>query len=213
MIKFLSIGLVFLCSLSAGAKYWGLICPDLDSAYKFEVMRNKDWSAAWITSLDNNGQVSNKMEAFFKLEEKAIMLNCIEANGLRGITMGLPSGDLTKTSSVMWQPSNYPFSTGSIYTCYDINGITNEIIQKIEVSDTFKQVLQEAKMSLNLKESPEFFYNLVMVNSTKEKTIFIIEVNWATPEKNCTTRLNVSSDFTEISLQSTDEQMFVCDWN
>jgi len=80
------------------------------------------------------------------------------------------------------------------------------------ITDAFKKFLQEAKMSLNLKESPEFFYNLVMVNSMKEKTIFIIEVNWATPEKNCTTHLNVSSDFTEISLQSTDEQMFVCDW-
>jgi len=38
-----------------------------------------------ITSLDNNGQVTNTMEAFFKLEEKAIMLNYIEANSLNRV--------------------------------------------------------------------------------------------------------------------------------
>lgn len=206
MNKFLSIVLLFLCSLSLNAKYWGIICPDLDSAYKFEVMRNKDWSAAWITSLDKNGGVSNTMEAFFKFEEKSIILNYIEANSLRSISMGLPSGDLTKTIDVIWQASNYPFSADTKYKCYDINGITDDIKQKIENSLAFKSFLQEAKKNLNLEIMTDFFYNLIMIESTQDKTFFIIEVNWATPEKNCTTSFRVSSDFTDISLQ-----FFVCD--
>ena len=214
MIKFLSICVLFIYSLSLAAdNHWSLICLVSNSAYKFEIMDYKDWSAAWIISLDEKGKIANSMEAFFTLTEKTIELNYIEANNLREITIGLPSGSIMKPTLAKWLASKYPYSTDSIMTCYDTNGITKEIKQKIQSSDAFKNFLQQTKATMNLEQSSEFFYNLVMVDAQKENIRFIIEINWIMADKNCTARLSASSDFSDISLELTDDKMLICDEN
>ncbi len=209
----LLISIVFTFSLSGAADYWGVICPSLSDTYKFEVTRNKDWSSAMISNLDKGGQTTNVTEAFFELQENAIQLSVIEANKLRGITMELPSGDLMKPTQVTWEASNYPFSQRSSHICYDINGLTQEIIQKIEKSDGFTVFLSEAQDQLNLTQSTEFFYDLVTLSYYEDRPTFFIDVKWSMDEKDCTTRLIVSSDLSQVSLESSGDDMFVCDWS
>lgn len=127
--------------------------------------------------------------------------------------MELPSGDLMKPTQVMWEASNYPFSQTSNHICYDINGLTSEIIQKIEKSDGFKAFLREAQTRLKLTPSTEFFYDLVTVSYHEDRPTFFIDVKWSMDEKDCTTRLIISSDFSHVSLESSGDDMFVCDWS
>lgn len=212
MVKGILLSTLFTFSLSAASEYWGVICPGAENSYKFEVIRNNTWSSAMITNLNKNGQSTNVMEAFFNVDE-SIQLQIIEANTLREITMDLPSGDLTKPTQVRWEKSNYPFGESFTHTCYDTNGFTSQIIQKIKKSNAFNRFLNEAKMRLDLTTPKEFFYDLVNVSFSEKMTTFFIDVRWSMAQKECTTRFTASSDFTEVSLESSGEDMFVCDWS
>lgn len=189
-----------------------VICPTREGAYRIDIMKNQHWSAAMINNMDLYGNGTNSMEAFFKESDGSFELQVIEGNQLRKITMEKPSGDLKKTTKITWAPSIYGFGRTQTDICYDSNGITPEIKQKIVKTQGYESLMYHIQTELSLSKKPEVELSLLTVNSMRETIVFLMEMRWMHEDQDCVALIEIANDFGTITAMKTDDNsLFQCD--
>ncbi|MCA9507022.1 MAG: hypothetical protein KC505_01195, partial [Myxococcales bacterium] len=150
----------------------------------------------------------------FERNEEQFEIQKIEANSFRKISMEMPSGSLLVPSQTTWEPSVYGFfDQATTDLCYDVNGITPEIKEKILQSKTVQDFFAQDKSEFKEIDSQADLL-LTLVSKVDGQLTFTFEIIWSIDEKDCSAQINTTSDFESVILQPWDEDgnFFECSY-